>query len=446
MDNILFKNIGGYESQKREAMKIVNFFKNYSKFKENGARITRGLLLYGLPGTGKTTFAKAIVNEANAKLFELVPKEVTDREDTISSIRNAFKMARENSPSIILIDEIDRIISCSNGFMSDETDSEREALRCLISEIDNSLNSDVVVIATSNSSRNSIPAALVRSGRIEKSFKMDPPGQKERESILSLYLKRNDIFSDISSKDVALYTQGFTGASLENLVNDVLIDCINKNSKAKFNDFLEPIESIKCAAIKNKSDKDNSDVIYHELGHFITDYVLNDKIGMINTFVYGSSSGRYSMLEDEDNTESDNQKLSGRSKTELLNNAVTAVAGLAATKIYLNDEYLGAESDYSKLYSIYLLMASSGLLGAQIYSEYAFAAPSNFGEESLITNSSELKSHFSSFINDAKAKAESIIKANDKIVRVLYAALKERQVLTHKEIEDLIKDIPVVRD
>ncbi len=436
MENKRFEDIGGYELQKAEAKKIVKFFSNYELFKENGAYLPRGIVFYGQPGTGKTLFAKAIVNESNVNALSLSPDELVKEESISLSIKEIFSKAKENAPSIILIDEIDRIVCCG-GIYKEESSKEKEVLRCFLTEIDNLKDSDCLVIATSNSHILDMPKSLIRNGRIEKHIEIPLPDTDQRADILKKYLSKNDRFKDISITDLAIYTPAFSAASLESLVNTVLIDCISENRNATFKDFLEPIETIKSRGMKQKGRKDNSVVIYHELGHFITDYVISGEIGMISINPYGQTGGSYTRF---NKGESYNEF----SLSEIKNTCVCLIGGLVATKIFLNEPYLGADSDLFTLGTTYMQMVQNGLTGAKDFALHFLYK--DRGRVQLNSFTNELTDDFVKFLNECEMRATNIINNNRRIIEVLFNELVTKGVLTAEETKELIKDIPVVKE
>jgi len=431
----VFDDIGGYSYQKREAMKITNFFKNYEKFTKKGARLPKGGIFYGEPGTGKTMFALAIANESNVPLFKLTTDEFFKDESISVAIKKIFADAKAAAPSIIIIDELDRMVNCERGYARNESDKQREVLRILLTEIDDANSSGVFVIATANTDINFIPPALVRNGRLEKHIEIDVPTKEDRLSILNIYLKQNEIFSNISAEDVAAYTSTFTGAALSTLVNDVLVSCIDENKKATFNDFLEPIEVIKSLGIKKKSSDNNDPTIYHEIGHFIVDYALTKKIGMINVVPYGRSSGRFSRLEvDETIQESHN-----KSKTDLINNCKVAIAGLVATEVFLGEPFAGASDDIDKVLSTYVCMIKNGMLSS---AEIAIQGLSALDYSSPYSDTESVTCKlFAEFLDQIKEDVRKIIVENKDLVERLYKELKAKSVLTHLEIEEIVKEM-----
>lgn len=436
-----FTNIGGYEYPKKEAVKIANYFKNYEMFKENGTRLPRGILFYGAPGTGKTLFAKAIVNESKANTYVLNTESLCMENELTMSIKKVFDKARENTPSIILIDELDRLVNCDNSLFSQTSDEERETLRCLLTEIDKSKDYDVLIIATSNSQLERVPAPLVRDGRIEKHIIVEKPTFEDRKEILSLYLSQNDIFEDISISNIAHYTNGLSGASLSTLVNDVLINCIASNKKADFEDFIEPIEAIRTSNIKKKIPEDGNDsTIYHEIGHFVVNHVLTGEIGMINVTPYANhSGGRFTRIKEEF------YKKAG-SYSHYLNTCTMLVAGNETVEIMLKEKYDGASNDLGKFTELFYIMLENGMLDEKVTSDYlAFNLGRDKYHEGLKLRGEFIAECFKKYYKECVDKTREIINNNLYLVEALYNELKNKSYLTEDEIKKILEANPVIK-
>lgn len=213
--------IGGYTYQKEEALKIIDFFKNYDVYVQNGASLPRGVFFYGEPGNGKTMFANAIAKDSGVSTYYLTDNlYMQDNKSVSKELVNLFKQATENAPSIVILDEIDQLIDTNGGF-GRASDSEKEVLRVLLTEIDKLVDKGVLVIATGNVEIDSMPDALVRNGRLEKHIYIGAPDFKDRTDILNMFLKTNPIFSKIKAQEIAKLTQDLTCSSLKTLVNDV---------------------------------------------------------------------------------------------------------------------------------------------------------------------------------------------------------------------------------
>lgn len=431
-NNATFKDIGGYKYPKQEAAKIANYFQNYKEFNAKGAKLYRGILFFGPCGTGKTLFAHAIANESKVPLFELTSEAFYKEQSIAMAIKSTFDEAKKAAPCILLIDELDRIVFCDRRYNSQESDKQREALRALLTEIDSAVDSGVLIIATANTHVNAVPPALVRNGRIEKHIEINLPNKSERTDILNHYLKDKPIFKNIDPKEIASYTARFSCSALSSLVNDVLINCISKgDEEASFKDFLEPIQVIRNHGIRREANMDKQKpIIMHEIGHFLADYHLNKRIGMLTVVPYGDSEGNYSIVED------DNFSLDCSSYRELKNHAIVSIAGLIGDEVFLGERYLGSSSDISKVRDIFFEMAANGLID---YESSANTILNNdrygtsFGDYELTT-----QKEFTAFLNEVSLEAARILEKYKDLAKILGNELSLKPCLTKNDIIDLL--------
>ena len=448
--NNKMNEIGGYEYQKKEAEKIIDFFKNYETYTKNGASLPRGIVFYGSPGNGKTMFANAIAKDSGVKVFNIVNTSENGGETSLSyELITTFRRAREEAPCVVILDEIDQIIDCSESFAASPSDLEKANLRILLTEIDNLENSGVFVIATGNVDIDELPAALVRNGRIEKHIYIGDPDFKDRVDILEMYLKRSpEIFENIKAVEIAKLTQGFTCASLKSLVNDVLIKCLSSNhKKAEYQDFHEPIQIIISHGIKRKTPKNIDHTVYHEIGHLVVDYVLNNRVGFVTVESFGSAAGFYkgnlrlvriplSGLDDEDMEAPQTLADFNRKNT-------VSIAGLVATELFMGERYVGAYSDLMNIKNSYDAMCTNGLL---TFEEFAKALPDHspnpFAKETPKTNQRLL----SDYLNELYASAKEILEKHRPLVQTFFTELKAKKTLTSEEVAAIIENCNYTTD
>lgn len=432
-ESIKLKDIGGYEYQKEEANKIVNFFLNYDNYVKNGAHLPHGIVFYGHPGTGKTMFATAIANESKAKLFSLTDEQFYDDTNLSRSVQKTFESAKANAPSIILIDEIDQLVQCERYVgMNPPTDKQSEMLRVLLTEIDKLNNSGVLVVATANVNIDTIPAALVRNGRIEKHISIGVPDYEDRKSILELYLRKSDIFNKIKAEKLAKVTRGLVGSSLASLINDVLIKCLSNNiANARYVDFYEPIQIIISNGIKKKPNKDNRYIIYHEIGHLLVNYSLNHEYGFISAESFGNSSGRMARIAGKDDKEL-------ITFDDVLKQAAVAVAGLAATEIFLGKKCSGATADLQNVFQYFNFTLASGLHSDMHL--VSLQIVNAFGGFVSTPKSRSYYVGFQKFLESAYELASNILKGQAKLAQKFYQELTEKKSLSSDEVENIIKN------
>ena len=429
INNFSLQSIAGYEEEKAEAIKIINLFKNFESLKKLGVSITKGLILSGMPGVGKTLMAKVIAAEAGVPIFEYEAMEDDSQESSITNLRALYEKARENSPSIVFIDELDELV-CTYEFVSDYT---RTVLKTLLTEIDGVKSSDgILTIATTNNYYK-IPKPLLRSGRMDKHIEFDLPDFDSRKSILELYSKNNSMIKDISYKDIATKTSSFSGADLKTLVNETLLHVIANNKQSVTNeDFYDVIPTVMFKGIRKRDHGTSIEqVCYHELGHFICEYKLNDNISEISIEKIGNVEGYVQPYDEGDS-------LKIRSFTELRNAAIVAIGGYAAEKLFMGQTFTGNSGDFTKFEDIIYEMSSSGMLGT----EYIF------GESSLRRPMSMQASFKGDKGVDIRVKcfdeyleiANGIINENRELIDFLFEKLKKSEHLSSDEIKQIIEE------
>lgn len=438
MEKITLDHIGGYEYQKKEANKIVDFFKNYDTYVKAGATLPKGVIFFGSPGNGKTMFANAIANESGAKIFQFTNEdfEELNTEEISKKLALTFKKAKAAGPSIIIIDEIDQLVGNDGGFGGEPSDREKDNLRTLLCEIDKLDGFPVCIIATGNLDIHDLPSALVREGRLEKHIEIGAPDSGDRHHILSKYLCNSPVFRELEIDELVVLTQGLTCASLRSLVNDVLIYTITNNlSSVKISDFLEPLQAIISHGIKKKSAANIDHVVYHEIGHLLIDYIINKNYGFLSVETYGESAGRYRRFgmfftkEIEDPTEL-------TSYEEGINLMRVALGGLAATEVYTGEKRMGSYSDIAKTKTIYESMARNGLLG--------FKNIGYFLSQRETVTPKEVDNEYTQLLNKIYQENIEILEANKQIAEALYVKLKDKRILSVDETKQILESFLVV--
>lgn len=422
------ESIAGYEVEKAEAIKIINLFKNYDNLKELGISIPKGLILSGMPGVGKTLMAKVIAAESNVPIFEYEAEDDETMEKGIMNLKAVFEKARENSPSIVFIDELDEIVSTFD-FKSDYT---RSILKTLLSELDGIKSSEgILTIATTNHFEE-IPTQLLRSGRMDKHIEFDLPNIKSREAILRLYSKGKPLLKHISMEKIAYKTNYFSCADLKTLINETMLQTVsNGKDSITEKDFYSIIPTIAFKGIVKNVDKEsNEQVCYHELGHFICEYVLNNKISDISVEKVGRVEGHIMRFEyDVD------EKI--KSFEECKNEAIVALGGHAAEKVLIGQVYTSVGCDFRKFGRIIEDMATAGMFGA----EYVFSAISRNDSIRVATSKAVSPSDIRvKCFNEYLDIAINIINENKELINFLFARLKEAKRLSQEEIKELLKE------
>ncbi len=429
-DKIYLNDIAGYEDEKTEAKKIIEVLKNHKKYEEMGAYIPKGLILCGHPGVGKTMLAKAIATESDVPFFEFESNESETESETIKSIKELFAKAKEHSPSIIFIDELDELVMTEDY----RSDYSRKTTKILLTEIDGiSSSNGVLVIATTNA-RPFLPPALVRSGRMDKRITFELPDTIDREAIFKLYLEKNQILSNIDAYQLALKTSNFSGADIKTLVNETIIDCASQNIKEiTLADFERNIPVVMFQDIRKKNKNGASDMTcYHEIGHFVTEYKMSGTIGSISTEKFGNTMGHVYFEEEIVEVEP-------VTRDTLKKKLVTLLGGLAGEEVMCGDVTSGSSNDVQKARANIVQLASVGAFG---FDKIMNSRMSTMMREGL-PMSEERKQTFEELecelLTEAFEKAEKIISENKDLVDVLYKELKEKQKLSKREVEIILE-------
>ena len=346
--HVTFKDVAGADEEKEELEEIVDFLRDSSKFIELGARIPKGILLVGPPGTGKTLLAKAVAGEAKVPFFSISGSDFVEMFVGVgaSRVRDLFEQAKKNSPSIIFIDEIDAVGRHRGAGLGGGHDEREQTLNQLLVEMDGfGANEGIIIIAATNRP-DILDPALLRPGRFDRQVVVNTPDAKGREEILKVHSRAKPLASDVDLSVLAKTTSGFTGADLENLMNEAALLAAKKGQK-KIN--MKDIEDsvIKVIAGPEKrskvvSDKEKKLVSYHEAGHAIIHHVLPhcDPVHEVSIIQRGRAGGYTLSLPKEDKNYV--------SKEDMLDNIVSPLGGRIAEKVVLDDISTGASNDIER--------------------------------------------------------------------------------------------------
>ncbi len=361
---VTLDDIAGYPEEKREAENLIDVLGNYALYKAAGARLPRGLLLCGVPGVGKTMFAKAIATEANVPLYQFEAGESENTEQTISGIKAMFAQAKEHAPSILFIDELDELVTGTDGsgLYGFQSDYSRKMLKTLLTEIDGISSSDGVLLIATTNSKNTLPPALIRAGRMGKQITFRLPDFDDRTAIAKLYLDLIDA-KGIDPKEVAKKTDGFSGADIKALVNAALLEAVRLKKEVDMASIVRLIPTIRFGEIKKTAKQGPADsVCYHEIGHFLAQYALNKRVGSISVENYGEIRGRME-LDDEINIVPETTRFDVRSAKAVLDDVVVSLGGIAGEEVFLHERYCGSQSDLSKAFASIYMVLQNGALG-----------------------------------------------------------------------------------
>ena len=363
---VTFNDVAGVDEEKEELEEIVEFLKTPKKFTDMGARIPKGVLLVGQPGTGKTLLAKAVAGEAGVPFFSISGSEFVEMFVGVgaSRVRDLFEQAKKNAPSIIFIDEIDAVGRQRGAGLGGGHDEREQTLNQLLVEMDGfGTNEGVIVLAATNRP-DVLDKALLRPGRFDRQIVVSAPDVKAREQILEVHARKKKLAEDVDLKTVARNTSGFAGADLENILNEAALlaarrnlDCIGMK---EIEDAMVKVTMGPEKKTRVRSEKENKLVAYHEAGHAVVSRYLptQDKVHQISIVPRGMAGG-YTMYRPAEDK-------SFRSKTEMEESIVSLLGGRVAEKLILDDISTGASNDIERATAISRAMVTKYGMSARI--------------------------------------------------------------------------------
>ena len=343
-----FDDVAGADEEKEELKEIVDFLRDNKKYTEIGARIPKGVLLLGPPGTGKTLLARAVAGEAKVPFFSISGSDFVEMFVGVgaSRVRDLFEQAKKNAPAIIFIDEIDAVGRQRGAGLGGGHDEREQTLNQLLVEMDGFEDNDSVIVMAATNRRDILDPALLRPGRFDRQILVGYPDVKGREAILKVHTRNKPLAPDVDLETIAKSTVGFTGADLENLVNEASLLAARKNKKAITKDELEEA-SIKVVAGPEKKSKvitedEKKLTAYHEGGHALCTYYSKsqDKVHKVSIIPRGQAGGFTMSLPVKDK--------SYVSKNEMYENIVVLLGGRVAEKLILDDISTGASNDLER--------------------------------------------------------------------------------------------------
>jgi cell division protease FtsH len=350
--SITFEDVAGADEAKEELAEVVEFLKEPEKFIQLGARIPKGVLLVGSPGTGKTLLAKAVAGEAGVPFFSISGSEFVEMFVGVgaSRVRDLFNQAKRHSPCIIFIDEIDAVGRQRGAGLGGSHDEREQTLNQILVEMDGfDTDTNIIVVAATNRP-DILDPALMRPGRFDRRVILDRPDVKGREAIIKVHVKGKPLASDVDLKTIAKVTPGFVGADIENMVNEAAILAARKNKKTiNDSDFQDAIERIvlgpeRKSRVINKEEQRIT--AYHEAGHAVVGYLLpnSDPVRKVTIIPRGMSGGSTLFMPEQD--------VNYVTRSRMKDQIVMALAGRAAEEIVFNEITTGASSDLEQVTKI----------------------------------------------------------------------------------------------
>ena len=442
-NKITFDDVAGVDEEKEELEEIVEFLKNPKKYTDMGARIPKGVLLVGQPGTGKTLLAKAVAGEAGVPFFIISGSDFVEMFVGVgaSRVRDLFEQAKRNAPCIIFIDEIDAVGRQRGAGLGGGHDEREQTLNQLLVEMDGfSANEGVIVLAATNRP-DVLDKALLRAGRFDRQIVVGAPDVKAREQILEVHSKKKRLSDDVDLRIIAKNTSGFAGADLENVLNEAALLAARRNKTEigmqEIEDAMVKVTMGPEKKTKVRSDHEKKLVAYHEAGHAVVSKFLptQDPVHEISIVPRGMAGG-YTMYRPTEDK-------SFMSKTAMEEQIISLLGGRVAEALILNDISTGASNDIERASQIARSMVTvygmSSRLGAIMYGQGQgevflgrdLAQTKNYSEETAAIIDEEVKS----IIDRAYNTAKEILAANIDKLHIVAGILLEKEKIDGEEFD-----------
>ena len=432
-----FKDVAGCDEEKAELEELVEFLKNPESFTELGARIPRGVLLVGPPGTGKPLLARAVAGEAGAPFLSISGSDFVEMYVGVgaSRVRDLFEQAKKKAPAIVFIDEIDAVGRHRGAGTGGGNDEREQTLNQLLVEMDGfGTNSGIIVIAATNRP-DVLDPALLRPGRFDRQITVNRPDAHGREDILKVHSRNKPLGPDVDLKEIAKDTIGFTGADLENLLNEAALLAVRRKKKAltmeEISDATSRVEMGTEKKSHKYSEKAKKLTAYHEAGHAVSSFYIedHDPVKEISIIPRGMGAGGYTWYTP--------QEENYNSKADMLNDLISLLGGRVAEALSLNDISTGASNDLQRATSICRDMVSkygmSDELGPVVYSDdnnevflgKDYGHVNNYSE----ATSAKIDAQIEKMMRNAYAQTEEILKTHyDKLELVAETLIKNEKI------------------
>ena len=432
-----FKDVAGCDEEKAELEELVEFLKSPESFTELGARIPRGVLLVGPPGTGKTLLARAVAGEAGAPFLSISGSDFVEMYVGVgaSRVRDLFEQAKKKAPAIVFIDEIDAVGRHRGAGTGGGNDEREQTLNQLLVEMDGfGTNSGIIVIAATNRP-DVLDPALLRPGRFDRQITVNRPDAQGREDILKVHSRNKPLGPDVDLKEIAKDTIGFTGADLENLLNEAALLAVRRKKKAltmqEISDATSRVEMGTEKKSHKYSEKAKKLTAYHEAGHAVSSYYIegHDPVKEISIIPRGMGAGGYTWYTP--------QEENYNSKADMLDDLISLLGGRVAEALSLNDISTGASNDLQRATSICRDMVSkygmSDELGPVVYSDdnnevflgKDYGHVNNYSE----ATSARIDEQIEKMMREAYSQTESILKTHyDKLELVAETLIKNEKI------------------
>ena len=448
-----FKDVAGLTEEKQEVQELIDFLKNPKKFQSMGARIPKGILLVGPPGTGKTLLAKAVAGEAKVPFYYISGSDFVELFVGIgaSRVRDMFKQAKMNAPCLIFIDEIDAVGRQRGAGLGGGHDEREQTLNQLLTEMDGfGANEGIIIIAATNRP-DVLDPALLRPGRFDRQVTVSLPDKQARKEILAVHAKNKVLDKSVTLDNLAQRTPGFSGADLENLLNEAALLTVRRNKKtitmAEIDEATDRVLMGPAKVTKKYTDKEKKLVAYHEAGHAVLGLKL-DGANVVQkiTIIPRGHAGGYTMMTPKEDT-------FNYTKKELLDAICGLLGGRVAEEITFNEVTTGAHDDFKKATNIARRMVTEygmSSLGPMMLDEpdentflgRDYNKNKNFSD----TVAHEIDEEMRSIINSCYEKSKKILKENQKLLKLIAETLLEEETITKEQIDSLVEHGKLIKE
>ena len=443
---VRFTDVAGAEEEKAELAEVVDFLKNPKKFSELGARIPKGVLLVGPPGTGKTLFAKAVAGEAGVPFFSISGSDFVEMFVGVgaSRVRDLFDLAKKSMPCIVFIDEIDAVGRQRGTGMGGGHDEREQTLNQLLVQMDGFETNEGIIVMAATNRADILDPALLRPGRFDRQIYVNTPDVKGREAILKVHARNKPLAKDVNFKTVARMTSGFSGADLENLLNEAAILAARANRRYITNkDLYEGINKVLLGPQKKSrlvTETDKRITAYHESGHAVLARLLPncDPVHEVSIIPRGQAAG-YTMTRPEN----DDNHLT---KAKLLDDIVMTLGGRVAEELIIKDISAGASGDIQMVSKRARLMVTEWGMSEKV-------GPISYGSDKEIFIGRDMASHVTyseqtaalidqeikDIVNGALEKARKLLKDNKSLLDTMARLLVERETIFTEEVDMIME-------
>lgn len=449
---ITFADVAGLDEEKEELSEIVEFLKNPGKFVRLGARIPKGVLLVGPPGTGKTYLSKSVAGEAGVPFFSISGSDFVEMFVGVgaSRVRDLFDQAKKNAPCIIFIDEIDAVGRRRGAGLGGGNDEREQTLNQLLVEMDGFSGNEGIIIIAATNRPDILDPALMRPGRFDRQVHVGLPDVKAREEILKIHVRKKPLADDVDLEIVAKRTPGFTPADLENAMNEAALLTARQNKSVITMDIIEEAITKVIAGPEKRSkvisENEKKLTAYHEAGHAVVARLSSNKdpVHMITIIPRGGAGGFTMYLPEEDKTY--------RSKSDMEEYIVRLLGGRVAEKLALNDISTGASNDIERATKIARAMVTTygmsdelgpmayGTSDDEVFLGRDFNRIRNYSEDVAAKIDREMRR----IIDTAYNKTERLLSENMEKLHNVAQALLEKETITGKEFEILFEGGSIV--